>query len=86
VECDAIKVRHDLINVRWSSSVLPLATCWAGVAGSFAPANTILEKGLDEHVLVVEEEHGGGIASAWWVSGMAGSCGLLGRCGAEARE
>jgi hypothetical protein len=34
--------------------------CWAEVAGSLAPANAVLEEGLDEHVLVVEEEHGGG--------------------------
>jgi hypothetical protein len=60
--------------------------CWAEVAGSFAPANAVLEEGLDEHVLVVEQEHGGGRAAGWWLFGMAGSCGLLGRCGAEARE
>lgn len=79
VEGDAIEVGHNLVNVGGSSSAALLAT-WQRRGGqrgrACAPGEAVLEDGLNEDILVVEEKHRGGAAPERGVMGVcaAASC------------
>lgn len=82
MECDAVKVGHDLVDGGgWCTGWLLASYTTGGVLGSGAPAEAFLQQRLDEDILVVEEKHGVELAvrtGGGWSSGRMGreSCEL----------